>query len=90
MWCRVRFVRIDISEDGVASILRIERISEPGTTFATDSLYSEDGGDTLLRNVCSNKRKILGFRGGDYEECRLLRRGVAFVRTDVPPKRRFF
>jgi hypothetical protein len=33
MWCRVAFVRTDVSVERIASIIRVERISELGTVL---------------------------------------------------------
>jgi hypothetical protein len=37
MWRRVNPVRTDVSEERIASIIRVERISELGTTSAVTS-----------------------------------------------------
>jgi hypothetical protein len=34
MWCRANLVRTDVPEEGVASIIRMERISKLGVTLA--------------------------------------------------------
>jgi hypothetical protein len=34
MWRRVALVRTDVSEERIASIIKVERISKPGTTLA--------------------------------------------------------
>jgi hypothetical protein len=63
MWRRVVLARTDVSKECVASIFRVERIRAEGTTLAVTSIlnqihpnlsHPEDGGDTFLRNVCSN------------------------------------
>jgi hypothetical protein len=53
MWLQVAVVRTDVSEERIASIIRVERISELGTISHTD-----DGGDTFPRNVGSNKTRM--------------------------------
>jgi hypothetical protein len=51
----VAVVRTDVSEELIASVIRAKRISEPGTTitfsYLADSFYSNDEGNTFLRNV---------------------------------------
>jgi hypothetical protein len=39
MWCRVVLVRTDVSEECIASISRVKRISELGTTLAITSNF---------------------------------------------------
>jgi hypothetical protein len=51
---RVALVRTDVSEERSASIIRVTRIGELGTTLA-DSCHPDDGGATFLRNVGSYK-----------------------------------
>jgi hypothetical protein len=46
---RVALVRTDVSEELSASIIRVTRIGELGTTF--DSCHPDDGGPKFLRNV---------------------------------------
>jgi hypothetical protein len=55
----VAFVRTDVSEERIASVIRVTRISELGT-FSSNyelkfahSFHPDDGGDTFLRNVGS-------------------------------------
>jgi hypothetical protein len=49
----------NVSEEGIASIIRVRKISEPGTTLAATSncsaakMYSDDESDTFLRNFGS-------------------------------------
>jgi hypothetical protein len=45
----VTLVKIDDSKESIASIVRVERISELGTNFP------EDGGDTFFRTVGYNE-----------------------------------
>jgi hypothetical protein len=53
---RVALVRTDVSEERSASIIRVTRIGELGTTLAVtsngiklvDSCHPDDGGDTFL------------------------------------------
>jgi hypothetical protein len=50
----VALVRSDVSEELIATIIRVKRISELGTTLAelaTEALHPDDGGDTFLRSV---------------------------------------
>jgi hypothetical protein len=51
---RVALVRTDVSEELSASIIRVIRIGELGTTF-TDSCHPDDGSAKFLRNVGSYK-----------------------------------
>jgi hypothetical protein len=62
----VTLVRIDVSEECIASIIKVTRIGRLGTTLAVtsnqskrrikkrfqlaDTCHHEDGGDTFLRN----------------------------------------
>jgi hypothetical protein len=56
MWSRVNFVSIDLSEECVTSIYRVEIIRELGTTLGvTSSFHLEDVGNKFLRNIGSNK-----------------------------------
>jgi hypothetical protein len=50
---RVALVRTDVSEALSASIIRVTRIGELGTTLAVS--HPDDGGTELLRNVGSYK-----------------------------------
>jgi hypothetical protein len=53
---RLDLVRTDVSEELSASIIRVTRIGELGTTVAvtsTDSCHHDDGGAKILRNVGS-------------------------------------
>jgi hypothetical protein len=58
---RVALVRTDASEELSASIIRVTRIGERGTTLAvtsnrcTDSCHPDEGGAKFLRNVGSYK-----------------------------------
>jgi hypothetical protein len=45
-------VRTEVSEEIVASIIRVERFSK-----LADFFHLDDGGDTFLRNVCSYKSR---------------------------------
>jgi hypothetical protein len=65
MLLRVTLVRTDVSEELRASIIRVTRIGELGTTVAVTSnrrslrrntmCYTDDGGADFLRNVGSYK-----------------------------------
>jgi hypothetical protein len=64
---RVVLVTTDVSEELRASIIRVTRIGEIGTTLAvtsnrrmkfTDSCHPDDGGVTFLRNVGSYKTQV--------------------------------
>jgi hypothetical protein len=37
MWLRVTVVRTEVSEERITSIIKVERIDEPGTTLAVTS-----------------------------------------------------
>jgi hypothetical protein len=50
IWRLVALVSADVSEERIASIIKVERISE-----VADSCHPDDGGDTFLRNVGSYK-----------------------------------
>jgi hypothetical protein len=50
----VALPRTDVLEEPSASIIRVERIVELGTTL-TDSCHPDDGGAKFLRNVGSYK-----------------------------------
>jgi hypothetical protein len=55
---RFALVRTDVSEELSASIIRVTRIIELGTTLAvtsTDSCHPDVGGAKFLRNVGSYK-----------------------------------
>jgi hypothetical protein len=61
---RVALVRTDVSEQRIASISRVTRIGELGTTLAATSnlcrlrpysCYPYDEGETFLRNIGSYK-----------------------------------
>jgi hypothetical protein len=65
---RVTLVRIDFSEERIASIIKVTRIGELGTTLPvssnrrtlrrnadSDSCHPHDGGATFLRNIGSYK-----------------------------------
>jgi hypothetical protein len=67
MWHRMVLVRTDVSEEHIASIIRVTRIGQLGTTLVVtsnlstlrrgqklaDSCHPEGGGDTFLLNVGS-------------------------------------
>jgi hypothetical protein len=57
---RVAHVGTDISEELGASIIRVTRIGELGTSLAvaTDAHCTEDWGDMLLRNTGSYKNHM--------------------------------
>jgi hypothetical protein len=55
--------KTDVSEERIASIIMVARIGELGTLVrrtqrasVSDSFHTDDGGDIVLRNVCSYKR----------------------------------
>jgi hypothetical protein len=53
---RVALVKFRVSEELGASIIRVTRIGEIGTTFQfTDSCHPDDGGAKFLRNIGSYK-----------------------------------
>jgi hypothetical protein len=70
---RAALVRTDVSEDLSASIIRVTRIGELGTTLAvtsnrhtlrrntkvTDSCHADDGGSKFFLNVGSYKRHMV-------------------------------
>jgi hypothetical protein len=50
----VAFVKTDVLEECITSIIKVTRISELGTTSAvtdTEVCHPDDGDDTFLRNV---------------------------------------
>jgi hypothetical protein len=53
MWRRVGRVRTDVSQELVASILKVERMREIETML--DSFHPEDRGHTFFRNVRFSK-----------------------------------
>jgi hypothetical protein len=53
MWHRVAIIRTDVSEERIASIIRVTIISRQGTSTA--ACHLDDGGDMFLRIVCSYK-----------------------------------
>jgi hypothetical protein len=60
--CRVAFVKTDVSEELVVSIIEVKRISELVTLAATsnslaDCCHPDDRGDTFFQNVGSYKRR---------------------------------
>jgi hypothetical protein len=59
-------VRTDVSEERIASIIRVKRINELGTTLAINSLIL-DRGDTFLRNVGSYKSAKFLRNVGSYK-----------------------
>jgi hypothetical protein len=62
---RVALLRTDVSEERIASFMKVTRIGELRTVLAVSSNRS-----TLWRKVI--QYKIWGFHGGDYEEWCLL------------------
>jgi hypothetical protein len=57
---RVALVRTDVTEEPIASITRVTRIGELGTTLTATSnrrtlRHPDEGGARLLRNVSSYK-----------------------------------
>jgi hypothetical protein len=56
MWRCVGLLRTVVSEEGAASIFRVEKVRQLVT--ANGFFNPEDGGDTFLRNVGSNKIHI--------------------------------
>jgi hypothetical protein len=52
---RVARVRTDVSEEPGASIIRVTKIGELGTTQAADFCHTDEGGARFLRNVGSYK-----------------------------------
>jgi hypothetical protein len=69
MWRHVAFVRTEVSEDRIASIIRVKRISELGVKLAatsnwstqqrSDSCHPDNGGNTFVRNVGSYKTRTV-------------------------------
>jgi hypothetical protein len=59
---RVALVRTNVSEELSASIIRVTRIGELGTTLAvtkfTDSCHPDDGGAKILLNFGSYKSQM--------------------------------
>jgi hypothetical protein len=57
MWWSVDIVWTDVSEERIASILRVEKSAATCSRWflAPGFFYPEDGGDTFLRNVGSYK-----------------------------------
>jgi hypothetical protein len=53
MWCSVDLVLTYVSEESIASILRVATCS--GWFLDSGFFYPEDGGNTFLRNVGSRK-----------------------------------
>jgi hypothetical protein len=57
----VDLVRTDVSEEHIASIIRVTRVGELGVTLAVtsnqlaNSFHPDSGGDTFRRNVGSYK-----------------------------------
>jgi hypothetical protein len=70
MWRCVDLVWTDVSEARIASIFRVEKSASEDPAAAHNSrwvlprgfIYSEDGGDTFLRNVGSHKIYTAFFR----------------------------
>jgi hypothetical protein len=52
---RVVLVRADVSEELSASIIRVTRIGELGTTLVNDSSYPDDGSARFRRDDSSYK-----------------------------------
>jgi hypothetical protein len=50
MWRRVAILLADVSEERIASSYRLQ-LPTHACSSLVDFLYSEDGGDTFLRNV---------------------------------------
>jgi hypothetical protein len=50
-------IKTDVSEENIASIIRVKRISVL-VTLAVTTFYPDDGLDTLIRNVGSYKSHI--------------------------------
>jgi hypothetical protein len=59
MWHRVDLVWTDVSDESIASILRVEKstLQPPAQAgfLEADFFIPEDGGDTFLQNVGSHK-----------------------------------
>jgi hypothetical protein len=67
---RVAFVRTDVSEECISSIIKVKTIGQLGTTLAVtnnrstlqrnkaDSCHPGNGGDTFLRNVDYNSHAV--------------------------------
>jgi hypothetical protein len=60
MWCHVTLLRTDVSEEYIASVMRVIRISDLGTTLAITSNWStlilfrpDDRDHTFHRNIGS-------------------------------------
>jgi hypothetical protein len=62
MWRRVAHVRTDVSEDSIACVMWMERISELGTLAVASNCYliayiPDDGGDSFFQNVSSYRSR---------------------------------
>jgi hypothetical protein len=64
----VAFVRTDVSEKSIVSIIRVTRIGELGKTLAVTELLVPDdvhgsliGGNTFLRNVGSYNNHLMSY-----------------------------
>jgi hypothetical protein len=58
MWCIVALVRTDVSEEHIASITRMERISEPGT-LAVKSNWSMLQRNILMMETISSSETLI-------------------------------
>jgi hypothetical protein len=58
MWCHVVLVRTDVSEKHIASIIRVERISDLGTALAVTSNWCKLWRNTNVK-LCPPKRRFL-------------------------------
>jgi hypothetical protein len=82
VWRRVDLVRTHILVECVASIFRVERISQLRCCKLADSFYPEDGDDIVLRNV----RLLPKMRGVTPQNNALLRCiNAPFVPTIINP-----
>jgi hypothetical protein len=72
MWCRVALVITDISGECIASIIKVERNSELGTTLALSTNWN-----TLPRNTDYIRKEAIQERGVEYRGG-----GVSYV-TDI-------
>jgi hypothetical protein len=62
----VALVRTEVSEEKVASIIRVTRIGEPGTTLVVASNRSTLRSDTFLRNVGSYENHMAQHRRNQH------------------------
>jgi hypothetical protein len=51
MWCRMALVRTDVSEERIASIIKVKRISDLGTALAVPSTWSTLQSKIRIRNA---------------------------------------